>query len=58
MGSNPPTILLHGGRDLHEVGWVARIYVKIGVPLLTFVAGWWVNDGNYQMASYLYDLIN
>ena len=59
--TNPPTILLHGGRDhARSWDWVARSLCKDWRVLAPDLRGHgdseWVNDGNYQMASYLYDL--
>ena len=59
--SNRPVILLHGGRDhSRSWDWVAKKLCKewrvIAPDLRGHGDSEWVNDGNYQMAGYLYDL--
>ena len=58
---NPPVILLHGGRDhSRSWDWVARALCKTWRVIAPDLRGHgdseWVNDGNYQMSGYLYDL--
>ena len=59
--TNPPVILVHGGRDhARSWDWVAQSLSKDWRVLAPDLRGHgdseWVNDGNYQMAGYLYDL--
>ena len=58
---NPPVILLHGGRDhSRSWDWVARELCEnwrvIAPDLRGHGDSEWVNDGNYHMSGYIYDL--